>query len=352
MPDINRAYQWAINTCNAPNVGYSQNYRNQQTVNGITYYDCSSFINYALLAGGWVTPDYAPNNNPIYTSVLCNVLLSLGFTEVSPTGEYRAGDIGWRQGHTEMCYKGGNGKGVFMGAHTDEVALPNQVSISNFETSFTRLFRYGEGATGGYGSSIYVVSAICGNAWQESTLSPSIWENLKPATPTTLKHGYGLFGWTNTGGNTHGRMYQLFQWLRENGYSDDDGDGQLQYLVHENVWYPTAEYPFNTLEDFLKSDSTDIEMLTHAFNKCWEGIHDVSWDNRVDYARQCYNYILKHGNDSSINTWYKGNRYLSVPERLNNAVLFWRFFSAGGGGGGQPTQKKKKMPLWMYLRRY
>ena len=41
MPDLNTAYSWAINTCDAPNVGYSQTYRNQQQVNGVTYYDCS-----------------------------------------------------------------------------------------------------------------------------------------------------------------------------------------------------------------------------------------------------------------------------------------------------------------------
>ena len=63
MPDINKAYSWAIETCNAPNVGYSNDYRNQQTVGGITYYDCSSFINYALLAGGFETPNYAPRYN-------------------------------------------------------------------------------------------------------------------------------------------------------------------------------------------------------------------------------------------------------------------------------------------------
>ena len=39
MPNINQAYSWAVNTCNAPNVGYSQAYRNQQTIGGITYYD-------------------------------------------------------------------------------------------------------------------------------------------------------------------------------------------------------------------------------------------------------------------------------------------------------------------------
>ena len=67
MPDINKAYTWAIQTCNAPNIGYSQTYRNQQTVGGVTYYDCSSFINYALLAGGFETPSYAPNSNAFTT---------------------------------------------------------------------------------------------------------------------------------------------------------------------------------------------------------------------------------------------------------------------------------------------
>ena len=53
MPNINQAYSWAVNTCNASNVGYSQTYRNQQTIGGITYYDCSSFIWYSLIAGGF-----------------------------------------------------------------------------------------------------------------------------------------------------------------------------------------------------------------------------------------------------------------------------------------------------------
>ena len=34
MPDINRAYPWAIEMCNVPNVGFSQSYRNAQTVGG------------------------------------------------------------------------------------------------------------------------------------------------------------------------------------------------------------------------------------------------------------------------------------------------------------------------------
>lgn len=356
MPDINRAYSWAIETCNAPNVGYSQSYRNQQTVGNVTYYDCSSFINYALLAGGFETPDYAPNNNAFTTYTEASELIRLGFTEVDANGEYLAGDIGLSSDHTEMCYQGGNGKGIFMGAHTSNASLANQVSIGSssgdetYQRSFPRLFRYGDGGASGYGVSTHVASAIAGNMWQESTLSPGVWENLSPGLPTDLLKGYGLGQWTNTGGDTHGRLYQLLTWLSDNGYAADDGDGQLAFLIHEDVWYQHDEYPFSNLTEFLQSDSSDITMLTHAYNLCWEGIHDSSWDNRVDYANQCYAYILAHANDTSITKWYNENTYLTTEQRLNNAVMLYRYLSAGGGGGGTPSKRKKKMPLWMMCR--
>lgn len=52
-PNIQAAYNWAVETCAKPNVGYSQQFRNEVTVNGITYYDCSSFVWFALKAGGF-----------------------------------------------------------------------------------------------------------------------------------------------------------------------------------------------------------------------------------------------------------------------------------------------------------
>lgn len=148
MPLMQDAYNWAIEVCNAPNVGYSQHYRNEQTVNGITYYDCSSFINYALLAGGWETPGYAPGSNAFTTKTMANVLLGLGFREVSSKATYLPGDIGLSSSHTEMCYQGGFGKGVFMGAHTSKATLANQVCIgsssgdASYQRSFPRLFRW------------------------------------------------------------------------------------------------------------------------------------------------------------------------------------------------------------------
>lgn len=359
MADINKAYTWAVQTCNAPNVGYSQAYRNKKTVNGITYYDCSSFINYALLAGGFSTPSYAPDNNSFTTRNMIPELLRLGFTEVSATGEYKAGDIGWRTGHTEMCYRGGQGKGIFMGAHTSNALLANQVSIGSasgdatYERSFTRLFRYGDGTGGAtaYGYSIYVISAICGNLWQESNINPAVWEGLRVGTWTELRHGYGLGQWTNTGGDTHGRLYKLHEWVTTNGYSVDSGEGQIEYIIHENVWYSTAEASqYAGLTEFLNSTSTDLTHLTHAWNIGWEGIHDSSWDLRVQHANTVLNYIRQHAQDPSITNWITGNRYLSENEILNNAVMFYRYVSAGGGGGGSPSRRKKGMPIWMMIR--
>lgn len=341
MPDINRAYSWAIATCNAPNVGYSQSYRNQQTVGGITYYDCSSFINYALLAGGFETPSYAPNHNAFTTYTEASELLRLGFTEVDANGEYLPGDVGLVSGHTEMCYRGGAGRGVFMGAHTDNAPLANQVSIGSsggnpdYERSFQRLFRYGDGGAVGIGASIYVVSALCGNAWRESTINPGLHQVGGTA--------FGLFQWDGS------RKDSLLNWLSDNGYSDDSPEGQMQYLIVEDEWQGSFA-GISSLTDFLTSTSTDIPELTEAFMTCWERPGVPALDDRIRVANQCYEYIQQHAQDTSITAWYVSNSYLTEEQYINNAVLLYRYYSAGGGGGGTPTQPKSKMPVWLYIR--
>ena len=68
MSNLNQSYQWCIDKCNDPNVGYWQDYRNQKTVNGVTYYDCSSFIWYSLQAGGFnVASAYKTATGSAYT---------------------------------------------------------------------------------------------------------------------------------------------------------------------------------------------------------------------------------------------------------------------------------------------
>ena len=367
MPDINTAYSWAISTCNAPKIGYSQTYRNQQTVNGITYYDCSSFIWYALKAGGFdvegayqTALGYAYSGNAITTSVERAWLSALGFTQQSITGTWQAGDILWCSGHTEMVYTGGTARGVTMGAHTSNTSLANQVSINDHESTasnWTSLWRYGSTPAVDEGISLEVISAICGNWFHESNINPGIYEGLHvvPLTDNNVYGGYGLGQWTNNS-QVH-RRTELVTWLRANGYADDSGEGQLAYLIYENVWYSTQEAAqFADLHDFLYTDITDIELLTHAFCIGWEGIHDSSWDTRVTYARQCYAYIQNHAQDTSITTWFKGNNWLTDAQVLNNAVLVYRYLNeesgGGGGGGGGTVIYPTKMPLWFALRRF
>lgn len=361
MPDLTKAYNWAIDECNKPNVGYSQNYRNQQTVGGVTYYDCSSFIWYALKAGNFdvnsaykVATGYDYSGNAITTHNLEKWLRALGFASVDINGVWKPSDIVWRVGHTEIVYRGGNACGITMGAHSSTYELDRQVSINTSESTkeqYSSLWRYG-GA--GLTVSLEVVSAICGNWYHESSINPAIWEGLQVSSWTSLGHGYGLGQWTNTGGDTHGRLYRMHEYLIANGYPENSGQGQLEYFIEEGVWYSTQEASsFLTLNDFLNSDSTDIEFLTHAFNIGWEGIHDDSWDIRVTYANECHEYLLEHYDDKV--EWISGNRFLSKSEIFNNTVLVYQYLSGHTPPippvPPTPPQLNRKSNIWIMLKR-
>ena len=83
---------------------------------------------------------------------------------------------------------------------------------------------------------------------------------------------------------------------------------------------------------------------------CWEGIHDSSWDYRVERANACYNFISSNANNTNITNWITKDGYLTESEIFNNAVMLYRYFSAGGGGGGIQSKRKTKLPLYMMIR--
>lgn len=89
MANINNAISWAVDICNASNVGYSQDYRNAQTVNGVTYYDCSSFIWYALKNGGFDVETAHGSSYPFTTSDMRACLLKLGFEKLSVESSWK-----------------------------------------------------------------------------------------------------------------------------------------------------------------------------------------------------------------------------------------------------------------------
>lgn len=355
MPSIDAAFTWAVNCCNLPNVGYSQSYRNQQTVNGITYYDCSSFINYALLAGGWTTPSYAPNYNALTTGTMYSELPRLGFINVTATGVIKPGDIGLSSTHTEMCYQGGNGSGIFMGAHGQNgILLPNQVSIGSssgdptYRRTFPTIWRYGDGASGevGYnwivgdnyeyfpdygdkqinnaaclysyfyfkGWTIQAIAGLCGNIQQESTFNPACIE--QGGT------GHGLVQWTPPE-----NLYDVLVILFGNHNDWTDGTKQCDVIYAEfqqstgekdwgieGQWYPTSAYPMDWKT--WSQSTSDPGELALAFQANYErpaALHQ----ERAEYAR----------------------RWLEILKNIDPKYP----------GYNTREPEKHKMPLWMKI---
>ena len=158
MPNLTDAYNWAIATCNAPDVGYAggsapgavpASWRDMQPHDGLRYCDCSSFIWYALIAGGWdCVGEYG--SWPFTTYTMPSVLPRLGWSLLDIYNDpWQAGDIllfpgdmDQGTGHTEMSYNGN----ILMGAHNSWLAFADQVSISDYASSagnpYTQLWRF------------------------------------------------------------------------------------------------------------------------------------------------------------------------------------------------------------------
>lgn len=309
MPSIQTAYNWAIEVCADPNVGYSQDYRNQREVNGVTYYDCSSFIWYALLAGGFDCVKANGNDTwPFVTSTMARVLPLLGFQKYSPTQPWKPGDILLRTGHTEMAFD----KDRTMGAHSSKVPLEQQVSINanpSSASSWNELYRYETGAISEwiYGNrwltmgemqnnatimlnyflsknwTINAIAGMFGNLQPESTMNPGIWQNLNPDNPDL---GWGLAQWTPSTKYT--------DWADAHGYARDDGDAQLLWLTEEMVptgeWIPTDDYNLSYLEYQQSTESP--EYLAYAWMNNFERPADRNQPIRQTQARYWYNWIL------------------------------------------------------------
>ena len=316
--NITTAYNYVIQMCNAKNVGYSQDYRNRQTVNGITYFDCSSLMWYGLLEGGFdVVGAYESalwgyEGNAVTTHYLAEWLFALGFDEIDISAEWKAGDILWRDGHTEMVY---NGR-VTMGAHSSRYALADQVSINTTASSvssWSRCFRYNAGATENpvipdwiYGNRylsqsemennatiIYyelksrgwgknAIAGILGNMQQESTINPACWQSLDYGN-TSL--GYGLVQWTPSTNYTN--------WANANGYDITNGNYQLKWIdeltVSEGQWISTSAYPISFANYKVCTES--VEYCVTAFLKNFERAGTEKLEERITYGNYWYAFI-------------------------------------------------------------
>lgn len=336
MASIQTAYEWAIEKCNAPNIGYSQANRMEKTVNGITYYDCSSFIWFALMAGGFdVVKANGGSTWAFTTGTIAKALKLLGFDKHATTQPWLPGDILIRTGHTEMAFDSNH----TMGAHSSKVPLDQQVSInSNPSTasSWLELWRYESGASTQWikgnryltigemqnnaqiiftyltnrGWTVNAVAGLLGNMQKESTINPGIWQNLSP-NPSL---GWGLVQWTPS---------TIFtDWATANGYANDDGDAQLKWIDEVTVsfgqWIPTAQYPESFGE--FKGSTMSPEYLADCFLKNFERPAEIDQPERQRYARYWYD-------------WWEGS---PVPPPNPRPEPDW----------------KASMPIWLAMKKY
>lgn len=306
MPNLNVSFQWLVNACNAPNIGYSQAYRRGQTVYGITYYDCSSIISAALTQGGFFNP------NPWFTTATMRTLLmSIGFTLLSVDVAWQPGDILWKTGHCEMCYIGGapGMGGVTMGAHSDDLPLADQVSINSgaiYPEYYEQLYRYPGGAgaltwiaknayltneemqnnaycfysyMATHGWTLNAIAGALGCIEHESTINPGIWQSLI----INPSGGFGLVQWTPSTNFT--------TWADSKGYEHDDGTAQCEWIdsVTEEVgqWIATSAYP-ETFSEF-KVSTKEPEYLAKAWINNFER-PGVVYDPTED-AKKWYEYL-------------------------------------------------------------
>lgn len=302
MPGLQTAFNFVVQKCNSPNVGYSQTYREGQVVNGIQYYDCSSLMSAACYEGGLLS------SNPWFTTRSMDYYLTgTGFQKMSASVSWLAGDILWRSGHTEMVYQPTEGGGITMGAHTDSVPLAEQVSINSSPTpssSWTYLYRYPsapitlEWVKGnryldtdemannaqivasvliGYGWTQSAIAGVLGNMQSESTINPGIWQSLSP-NPSL---GYGIVQWTPS--------TKWTEWAQQSGYEQDDGYGQLariQYEVKNNIQWQNVTSDI-TFFEFTQFTGTP-EQAAVLFEENYEQHGGALQPERQTQARYWY----------------------------------------------------------------
>ena len=314
--NIDLAYKWAIDTCNAPNVGYSQSYRNEKTVNGITYYDCSSFIWYALLAGDFPILDayqktmgFAYSGNAIVTAYERAWLANMGFEKVDIRGEWKQVSINtnistyakW----TELYHWPDGGGAV---VETDWIKGNYALTLAQMRQNANNVKAYLEPR----GWSINAIAALLGNMQTESWINPGVWQGFQE----NPELGYGLVQWTPSS--------KITDWLTENGYALDDGDAQLKWIDEETVpqgqWNPHGDY--NQPFEWFKASTESVEYLAYMFMYDFEQPGNLDQPERKTQARYWFNYLNGE------------NPTPDVPTPPTPGVV----------------ASNRKMPLWMMLR--
>lgn len=325
-------YNYVINACNDPYIGYSQSQRTTGTL-GVTYrtyFDCTSLMSKALTVGG-----YFSVNPWFYSGNMRSKMASIGWTEYSAgTTPWQAGDILLRidrpneVNHAEMVYQGDGTGGYTMGAHLAKPDFADQVSINTFRSDgsqydyiyrapdaglLTRSWHQSDGSGGlttneiidnavlirfyfaSLGATEETICAILGNLQFESGLDPN-------------KYYGGVIGSTTAYGLPQFHPTSKYQDLAtaqgvDITDADDNGSFQCQVIGLDllNDWYPTTDYPY-TLQQFFAL--TDLETATRAFCFCYERPGNYFNPQRLTNAQAWYGFNWPADSGSVIGRSY------------------------------------------------
>lgn len=355
MPSITLAYQWCIKKCNDPDVGYSQTYRNEQTVDGKTYYDCSSFIWYALKAGGYdVEGAYNATvgqytGNAFVTGNMDAVLTYLGFTRYNPNvTPWAKGDIMWKSSHCEMVYRAETYQ--TMGAHNSSLPFPQQVSINSYSSrgNFTYGYRAPEGIVTDYEWHAKAMGAY-------NRDSQEAYENAVLIYGTLLDLGWTLNSVCGVLGNIENESgYNPWRW-----YNDDIGDASTNRAYGLVQFYPASKYIGDP--NAMQSTYYAPNYLNHV-GRPHDGQSQLEFVNTyADYIpTQTYPLTFAEFKTSDLSAGDLAVAWLYNYERPNNpsqyesirreTAEYW-YTTLGGitPPTPTPTDRSHKMPFWFYL---
>lgn len=372
--------QWLLSVCNRDTV-YSQSQRTLNECAGYNgspqYYDCSSLVSGYVYKAGYVPTYGVPAGNVMWTGNLGNILLQYGFVSVPVNQPAQQGDVlvrnlGLSDDHTEVCYSNPNNLPIAAGAYQTigtGGSSPHSVIIKTSSGALNKPWNECYRPTNAgppiiQKYSAYAIAAMCGCFKRESNVNPGVWEGLTPVPwdyvhqPGVAAGGFGLGQWTNTqeyGGVAY-RLRDMHDWMVSNGYQPGDGDGQVQYLLVENVWFNSSQSRIpniNSLTDFLTTSNTNLPDLVWDFLANWEGVPGDAYQERLTAAQMFYQFIQDHASDPPNTwTWISTNNYLTDAEMCNNVMcIYWSLggmVTPGGGDSGDGSVERRRA-AWNFI---
>lgn len=394
MEICNMANPYALYTMNVDSSLGPTRYGDHDS-EGNWYFDCSSFISYILVESG-----FGDGTNPWFTTFnMESYLVAWGWVEYDPDSEpWQNGDIMIRHGqheHTEMVHDAA--AYATMGAHSDQYAYAEQVSIRTFSSAgtWTTAYRWPGGMV-----------PTPGVEWKPENF-PNGWEHFtdwqwhtrpngpgfEMDTPEAQDNARNVFtycwqlGWTREAicallGNMQGESglnpgrhevggtgFGLVQWTPESvldavmtavfGSYDltmrNSGHHQMLCLFGEYL-----QYNYNTSQGSWEKDvGCEQQWYPSTGSAYGFSLEAVSWYDwahtgggkgalqdltlkfMVDYLRPSY--------DASVNHW---------EQRVQFAQQWWDFFEGfvppTPGPGPEPRKRRARpwlysvWPLWMF----